>query len=141
MRPERMTTKTRARTMRVFAIAPAAIVLLAACAAPKATPSVAPPSAVGSAAPSVAASAVASAAPSAAGSAVASAAASQPASSGAAGGLTLATATGPLGTYLTGKNGLTLYYFTKDTAPDATVCTDAECRGTWPPVTVSAGGA
>lgn len=57
----------------------------------------------------------------------------------AAGGATIASASGPLGTYLTGKDGLTLYYFTVDTSADATACTDPECKGTWPPVTVAAG--
>jgi predicted lipoprotein with Yx(FWY)xxD motif len=124
-----MTTTTRTRTLRAIAVAPAAMLLLAACAAGTATPSVAPPSAVTTPAPSVAAPSVA-----------ASAAGSQAAAgSAAAGGLTLATATGPLGTYLTGANGKTLYYFTTDTSADATTCTDPECKGTWPGATIAAG--
>ncbi len=120
-----MTTTHRTHALRVIAIAPAAMVLLAACAAGTATPSVAQPSAVTTAAPSVAASAAGS--PTTAG--------SPAASSAATGALTLGTGTGPLGTYLTGLNGKTLYYFAKDTSADATACTDAECRATWPPAT------
>jgi predicted lipoprotein with Yx(FWY)xxD motif len=144
--PERMTTTTRTRVMRALAVGPAAIVLLAACASPKATPSAAPPSAVttpaASAAASVAASQAAASQPAAsqaAGSqpAASQAAASAPASA-AVGSVTLATATGPLGTYLTGRNGLTLYFFAKDTSGDATACTDPECKGAWPPMTIPA---
>jgi len=133
-----MTTTSRTRALRAIAIAPAAMVLLAACASAKATPSAAPPSAVTSAAPSVAASAATTqAASQPAASAAASAGASAAASS-AGGCSTLATATGPLGTYLTGRNALTLYFFTVDTSGDATACTDPECRATWPPVTIAA---
>ena len=35
------------------------------------------------------------------------------------------------GTYLTGEDGKTLYYFTKDTAPGASVCTGG-CADNWP---------
>lgn len=53
-------------------------------------------------------------------------------------GITLATATSDLGTFLTGKDGLTLYYFTKDTAPGVSVC-EGDCATAWPPLTVAPG--
>jgi predicted lipoprotein with Yx(FWY)xxD motif len=72
--------------------------------------------------------------------AAASAPASSAASSGAAGGLTLATATSTAGTtYLTGDNGMALYTYTKDTAPDASTCVD-QCATNWPPL-IAAGAA
>jgi len=52
--------------------------------------------------------------------------------------ITLATATSDLGTFLTGADGLTLYYFTKDTEPGASVC-EGDCATAWPPVTVAPG--
>jgi predicted lipoprotein with Yx(FWY)xxD motif len=52
--------------------------------------------------------------------------------------ITLATATSDLGTFLTGKDGMTLYFFTKDTAPGVSVC-EGDCAAAWPPVTVPAG--
>jgi len=53
-------------------------------------------------------------------------------------GITLATAKSDLGTFLTGKDGLTLYYFTKDTEPGKSVC-EGDCATNWPPVTVAPG--
>jgi predicted lipoprotein with Yx(FWY)xxD motif len=52
--------------------------------------------------------------------------------------ITLASATSDLGTYLTGKDGLTLYFFTKDTTPGVSVC-EGDCAVAWPPVTVAPG--
>ncbi|MFN8623650.1 MAG: hypothetical protein U0869_23160 [Chloroflexota bacterium] len=53
-------------------------------------------------------------------------------------GITLATATSDLGTFLTGKDGLTLYYFTKDTEAGKSVC-EGDCATAWPPLTVAPG--
>ena len=47
------------------------------------------------------------------------------------------TASSTLGTYLTGANGMTLYYFANDTA-DTSACS-GQCAANWPPLTVSAG--
>lgn len=52
--------------------------------------------------------------------------------------ITLATATSDLGTFLTGADGLTLYYFTKDTTPGVSVC-EGDCAVAWPPLTVPVG--
>jgi len=52
--------------------------------------------------------------------------------------ITLATATSDLGTFLTGRDGLTLYSFTPDTVPGVSVCS-GDCETAWPPVTVNAG--
>jgi predicted lipoprotein with Yx(FWY)xxD motif len=52
--------------------------------------------------------------------------------------LTLATATTDLGTFLTGKDGLTIYYFAADTTPGVSVC-EGDCLAAWPPVSVEAG--
>jgi predicted lipoprotein with Yx(FWY)xxD motif len=51
----------------------------------------------------------------------------------AAGGeaYTVTTATSDLGTFLTGEDGKTLYYFAKDTAPGASVC-ETDCLTNWP---------
>jgi predicted lipoprotein with Yx(FWY)xxD motif len=66
-------------------------------------------------------------------------AAASPASSGGAGNLTIATGTtNAAGTVLTGKDGLTLYIFKRDTSPNTSACT-GDCAGTWPPLTVAAG--
>jgi predicted lipoprotein with Yx(FWY)xxD motif len=78
-------------------------------------------------------SAPSAAAPSAAPTTAASAAAS--AVAGGGGALTLATGTGPVGTYLTGVDGKTLYIFTKDSA-NKSVCVDA-CATKWPPVIIT----
>jgi len=53
-------------------------------------------------------------------------------------GIELAATTTDLGTFLTGKDGLTLYYFTKDTTPGVSVC-EGDCATNWPPVTVPPG--
>src|SRR4051794_31596456 len=115
-----MRPTTRSRIGFLTAIGGIALVL-AACsssgsstAASAAAPSAAAPSA---AAPTTAASAGASAA------------------AGGGGSLTLATGSGPVGTYLTGADGKTLYVFTKD-SPNKSVCVDA-CAAKWPPVIVS----
>ena len=42
---------------------------------------------------------------------------------------------GDLGSYLTGTNDMTLYFFTKDAAPGASVC-DGDCATNWPPYLV-----
>jgi predicted lipoprotein with Yx(FWY)xxD motif len=43
-----------------------------------------------------------------------------------------------LGSYLTGKNGLTLYIFTAD-SPDKSACTSSQCLANWAPLTVTGG--
>ena len=53
-------------------------------------------------------------------------------------GLTLGTATTDLGTFLTGVDGKTLYYFTVDAVPGVSAC-DAECLANWPPATFAEG--
>ncbi len=52
--------------------------------------------------------------------------------------LTLGTATSDLGTFLTGQDGLTIYYFAADSTPGVSVC-EGECLAAWPPVTVPPG--
>lgn len=52
--------------------------------------------------------------------------------------LTLETASSDLGTFLTGKDGLTVYYFGADATPGVSVC-EGDCLTAWPPVTVSSG--
>jgi predicted lipoprotein with Yx(FWY)xxD motif len=52
--------------------------------------------------------------------------------------LTLGTATTDLGTFLTGRDGLTTYYFAADTTPGVSVC-EGDCLAAWPPVTVPPG--
>ncbi len=65
-------------------------------------------------------------------------AAASPSTAAAGGsGLALAEMNTSLGTFLTGKNGMTLYFFTKDT-PDKSTCT-GQCATFWPPLTVPAG--
>jgi predicted lipoprotein with Yx(FWY)xxD motif len=56
---------------------------------------------------------------------------------GGSSGLALTETTTSLGTFLTGRNGMTLYYFTKD-SPDKSVCT-GQCASLWPALTVPAG--
>ncbi len=52
--------------------------------------------------------------------------------------LTLSSTNNPtLGSYLTGKTGMTLYILTKDTA-DTSTCTGS-CATNWPPLTVAGG--
>jgi predicted lipoprotein with Yx(FWY)xxD motif len=52
--------------------------------------------------------------------------------------LTLATGTNLV--YLTGANGMTLYFFGKDTVPGQSACTSDQCKQFWPAATVPAGG-
>jgi predicted lipoprotein with Yx(FWY)xxD motif len=52
--------------------------------------------------------------------------------------LTLGTASSDLGTFLTGKDGLTLYFFAADATPGVSVC-EGDCLTAWPPATVPAG--
>jgi len=52
--------------------------------------------------------------------------------------LTLETATTDLGTFLTGRDGLTVYYFAADATPGVSVC-EGDCLAAWPPVTVPSG--
>jgi len=52
--------------------------------------------------------------------------------------LTLGTATTDLGTFLTGRDGLTIYFFAADTTPGISVC-EGDCLAAWPPVTVPPG--
>jgi predicted lipoprotein with Yx(FWY)xxD motif len=53
--------------------------------------------------------------------------------------LTIGTATTDLGTFLTGADGLTTYYFSVDTVPGVSAC-EGDCLVAWPPVTVPEGG-
>lgn len=54
--------------------------------------------------------------------------------------LTLATGSSDeLGTFLTGADGRTIYFFAVDTTPGASAC-EGDCLAAWPPVTVPAGG-
>jgi predicted lipoprotein with Yx(FWY)xxD motif len=46
----------------------------------------------------------------------------------------------PLGKFLTGPDGKTLYVFTNDTAANASTCVDA-CATTWPPLMATGGKA
>ena len=52
--------------------------------------------------------------------------------------LTLGSATTDLGTFLTGKDGRTLYFFAADTTPGVSTCA-GDCLTAWPPATVAAG--
>jgi predicted lipoprotein with Yx(FWY)xxD motif len=52
--------------------------------------------------------------------------------------LTLGTATTDLGTFLTGQDGRTIYFFAADTTPGVSVC-EGDCLTVWPPVSVEAG--
>lgn len=80
----------------------------------------------GAATPPPAATAAASAAPSAA-------------ASSAAGTATLAAATGSVGTYLTGANGMTLYTYKPDTSSPGRSACNGTCAATWPPFEIAAG--
>jgi predicted lipoprotein with Yx(FWY)xxD motif len=62
-----------------------------------------------------------------------------PSSAGGGGALTVAAASGTVGAYLTGANGMTLYEFTADSM-NTTACT-AACATKWPPLTVASAGA
>ncbi len=65
------------------------------------------------------------------------AASSAPSAAAPAGDVTLNLANGAPGAFVTGKDGLTLYVFTPDSAGKST-CVDA-CAKTWPPLVVAAG--
>jgi predicted lipoprotein with Yx(FWY)xxD motif len=52
--------------------------------------------------------------------------------------LTLETATTDLGTFLTGRDGLTTYFFAADATPGVSVC-EGDCLAAWPPVIVPPG--
>jgi predicted lipoprotein with Yx(FWY)xxD motif len=52
--------------------------------------------------------------------------------------LTLELATSELGSYLTGRDGLTLYFFARDVTPGVSTCYD-DCATAWPAATVPAG--
>lgn len=52
--------------------------------------------------------------------------------------LTLGSASSDVGTFLTGRDGLTIYYFANDTTPGMSVC-EGDCLANWPPVTVPPG--
>jgi predicted lipoprotein with Yx(FWY)xxD motif len=52
--------------------------------------------------------------------------------------LTLETASSDLGTFLTGRDGLTLYVFAADATPGVSTCA-GDCLAAWPPVTVPPG--
>ena len=54
--------------------------------------------------------------------------------------LTLEASTTELGTFLTGVDGRTAYYFSVDSSPGVSVC-EGDCLAAWPPVTVSDGAA
>jgi predicted lipoprotein with Yx(FWY)xxD motif len=63
-----------------------------------------------------------------------------PAATTAAGGssLTLAVSAIPtLGSFVTGKDGKSLYVFGKDTATTSACTTASDCQTTWPPLTVT----
>jgi predicted lipoprotein with Yx(FWY)xxD motif len=53
-------------------------------------------------------------------------------------GLVIGTATTDLGTFLVDADGRTLYVFTKDVAPGASVC-EADCLGSWPALGIADG--
>ncbi len=67
---------------------------------------------------------------------IAQAQSASPAAAGEA--YTLTATTTDLGTFLTGEDGKTLYYFLKDTAPGKSVC-EGDCATNWPPFTLDAG--
>jgi predicted lipoprotein with Yx(FWY)xxD motif len=51
---------------------------------------------------------------------------------------TLVVASGPVGSYLTGEDGKTLYVFKRDTANSGTSACSGSCAENWPPFTASA---
>lgn len=58
-------------------------------------------------------------------------------SGGSADAAVVKVASGTVGTFLTGANGMTLYIFKKD-SPDKSACS-GDCASNWPPFVVSAG--
>jgi predicted lipoprotein with Yx(FWY)xxD motif len=122
LHPVRMTTRAVGLV--------AALVIAAACssgggATTAPTTAVAPTTAPASTAPTTApASTEASSAPSAA--------------AGGAITLTVVTTNATLGSYLAGANGMTLYTFTPDAAPNKSTC-NADCATNWPPLVVATG--
>jgi predicted lipoprotein with Yx(FWY)xxD motif len=50
----------------------------------------------------------------------------------------LAAASSDGGAFLTGRDGLTIYFFANDTTPGVSVC-ECDCLANWPPVTVPPG--
>ena len=107
------------RTTRRLALLGASAALVAACAgggAPTTAPATTTPA---TAAPATAAPATAA-----------------PATQAAAGLQLALGSNGSLGSYVTGKDGMALYLFTKDTATTS-ACT-GECATNWPPLTVAA---
>jgi predicted lipoprotein with Yx(FWY)xxD motif len=143
--------RERIRTSRyvILAIIAASAMLAGACSATGAGPSgpaesaTVPPSP--SAAPATASASAAASAPSSGGGRgdydygePSTEATEAPAASTApdAASIGVAIATGPLGTYLTGPDGLTLYTFAPD-SPNTSTC-DGGCAEAWPPFTVEA---
>jgi len=59
------------------------------------------------------------------------------ATTAAGGAVSLALTMGTLGDYVTGKDGLSLYVFGKDTATTSACNTANSCQTTWPPLTVT----
>lgn len=106
-------------SLRLLGLSAATAVLVAACGGAAATPTAVTPT-LAPATPAAPATPVA------------------PASVAASGPLTIATGTTSVGTVLTGKDGLTLYIWKKDTTPNSSGCTGG-CATAWPPVTVGAG--
>jgi len=116
------------RMLSLAGLAVGALITAAACSSASATPAssvlgatsvpttVAPTLAMSTAAPSEGASAM---------------------MSGGSGSLTLAETTTSLGTFLTGANGMTLYFFSQDSA-DKSSCS-GQCAKFWPPLTVGSG--
>jgi predicted lipoprotein with Yx(FWY)xxD motif len=80
------------------------------------------------------------AAPSAAAQSAAAPTTAASASAAAAGEQITVAETAPLGKFLVGPDGKTLYTFTNDTAANASTCVDA-CATTWPPLMAMGGAA
>jgi predicted lipoprotein with Yx(FWY)xxD motif len=121
---------TRARILSWAAVATIALGACSAAATPvPATP--APTAAPTTAAPATAVPATASP----------SSPAASPSEAASPETYTLAVVTGaaPLGKYLTGDNGMTLYTFKKDTAGDGKSACSGQCATNWPPFTLDDG--
>jgi predicted lipoprotein with Yx(FWY)xxD motif len=139
---------TRITTTGRWSVALAAIALMAAACA---STTGGAPAVAESAAPTAAPAAAASAAPSSGGGRYSGGdygngggAAASPAASAAAGAASPAAgsafavkvASGTIGKFLTGKDGMTLYIYKKD-SPNTSACT-ADCAANWPPFMVAA---